>query len=196
MVSAGNWIALGAVIVAGLSATIGGFYGYRQLKQLAQSSQNAARAAQMEALVHVTDLVNFQTPTISKARAWVLDNEAKLLSTPLKELDGCERDRIEEVWRTWDRIGLLVHHGLVDAEPVMEMWAHSIERTYLILWGRLYERRHGGGNPHAMTHFQLLCGRAHYYNELHENKPKVEKDGIISEEDAGSPLERPGWIRA
>lgn len=165
--TSGDWLAVTAVATAVSSLAVAGgvLVAWRQLSSIRRSAQAAADSAQLQALVRVTDLVNFQAPLVLRARGWVFDNAAMLERANLGRLTRQQRRHVEEVWRAWDRVGLLVEHGLIEPEPLLEMWSHSIERTFLVLWRLLRERRHlPRANPMAMRHFHALYCRAKAYN--------------------------------
>lgn len=107
--------------------------GVRQLKEAHTQNRFAA-------LARVTDMLI--DPPVMKARRWVSAQETALETAHFADLAKAEQYELEEVWRAYDRVGLLFDYNLViDESPVLDMWGYSIERTYEMLERLLQERR-------------------------------------------------------
>lgn len=122
--------------------------GVRQLKEAHTGNRFAA-------LARVTDMLI--DPPVMKARRWVSAQQAALETAHFADLAESEQYDLEEVWRAYDRVGLLFDHDLVvDESPVLDMWGYSIERTYEMLEHLLEERRNSRGNPNFAHNFETL----------------------------------------
>ena len=143
-----EWVVAGSAGVSAVCVAIATRLGVRQLKEAHTGNRFAA-------LARVTDMLI--DPRVMKARRWVAAHETELETAQLAELDQCEQYELEEVWRAYDRVGLLFDHDLVvDQNPVLDMWGYSIERTYEMLEHLLEERRNSRGNPNLAHNFETL----------------------------------------
>lgn len=148
MSAATEWVVAGSAGVSAVCVVIATRLGVRQLKEAHTGNRFAA-------LARVTDMLI--DPPVMKARRWVSAQETALETAHFADLAKSEQYDLEEVWRAYDRVGLLFDHDLVvDESPVLDMWGYSIERTYEMLEHLLEERRNSRGNPNFAHNFETL----------------------------------------
>lgn len=148
MSAASEWVVAGSAGVSAVCVVIATRLGVRQLKEAHTGNRFAA-------LARVTDMLI--APPVMKARRGVSVHETALEMAHFADLTESEQYDLEEVWRAYDRVGLLFDHDLVvDESPVLDMWGYSIERTYEMLEHLLEERRNSRGNPNFAHNFETL----------------------------------------
>jgi hypothetical protein len=146
--AATEWVVAGSAGVSAVCVVIATRLGVRQLKEAHTGNRFAA-------LARVTDMLI--DPPVMKARRWVSAQQTALETAHFADLAESEQYDLEEVWRAYDRVGLLFDHDLVvDESPVLDMWGYSIERTYEMLEHLLEERRNSRGNPNFAHNFETL----------------------------------------
>jgi hypothetical protein len=128
--------------------------GIRQLKE-------AHTGNRLVAFNRATDILI--DPVVMEARQWVYANASTLEVASYSGLSPAEQHKVEAVWRAYDRIGVLMDHGLlIDDAPVLDMWAVAITRTYHTLEKMLRERR-SNDNPAFAHNLDSLNRRAMEY---------------------------------
>jgi hypothetical protein len=164
-ISAFQTIGLGIAIVSVGAAGWGGTIAIRQLRA-------SKRAAQLQAVVATIELVS--NPASMIARRWVLVCEPWLSKVSSYEsLSAIEQQHFQEVCRTWDRVGLMVEHKLLNEQIALDMWGFTIERTHIILTGIISDRRNpqSGNNPKFAHNFSNLSTLAATHNTKVGNAP-------------------------
>lgn len=158
-------------------------FGVRQLRE-------AHTANRFVALARVTDMLI--DPEVMKARRWVSANARRLKAVHFADLDAPERVHLEEVWRAYDRVGLLFDHDLIiDEGPVLEMWGYSIVRTYELLEHLLIARRTSFGNPKFSRNFESLYNHVKGLraDKVSDDPPSGAGSEIMSDLDAEAQAE-------
>lgn len=153
--TATDWVTAISSAISTLFIGLGALFAVRQLRI-------GNRSNQLQAVIRVTDLVIGNPDRVFEARQWVFANEWWLREATLSELSPENRERIESVWRAWDRVGLLVEYKFVEPDPILDMWAYSIKRTNKIL-APLLEQRRAASSPQFVHYFSELARRAEKY---------------------------------
>ena len=147
--------------VAASITTVLGFFVivYTVLVALGQLKE-MTRTRHLEAMLRVYDIIGSHEARIQRRFIYTQ------LTSPPYQLSSEERDHIEDVSASFDRIGKLIEDGLVPRDMLFDSHCEMIIRCWIKLKPYIIYHRQQIGGRHV-EHFELLANEATQYHQKH-----------------------------
>lgn len=135
---------------------------------VARDIRESVKTRYLDGMKYVRDLL--VTPEAAEKRRWVYQDLEKA-ATPLSPENA---DRVRNICRDFDNIGLLCRKGLLPTDIIVETYSRNI----LDMWERLKpsidELRQRTNDPYYYLEFEWLANRATKARESLVRKPSAE----------------------
>lgn len=147
--------------VAASITTVLGFFViiYTVLVALGQLKE-MTRTRHLEAMLRVYEIIGSREARTQRRFLYT-----QLTSSPA-QLSSEERDHVEDVSASFDRIGKLIEDGLVPKEMLFDSHCEMIIRCWIKLKPYIIYHRQQIGGRHV-EHFELLANQAIRYHQKH-----------------------------
>lgn len=123
----------------------------------AQEESREALRRTMHAQAFKTAADILQPEAVRSARRLVL---SKLHGTLLEDWSAEERQAAEIVCHTYDSVGIMVQHGMLPVDYIVDSWGDSIRRTWDIVQPLVVEYRIARESPEIWDDYEYLSREA------------------------------------
>jgi hypothetical protein len=144
-----NWTAVGAVATA-----ITGFVILLSVIALARQIRELRRATHAQA--YATAVRWLQSEKTRTARRTLFSLKEKILAQWTDE----ERSACERVCQTYDLVAIMIRHGMLPKEILVENWGQSLVNSWRAARLFVVQLRNEYGSPHRWDDFEWLAGQA------------------------------------
>jgi len=131
-------------------------------KQLRASIDIASQSAGFATYQHMIDMMERVRPGRKKVEIML-----RCGATPQEYAGLADEDKktIEEVGRTFDVLGLLVHKGILPLRHALDFYSMPIVKAWSRMRGHVFDVRQSPDRPHLRHryHFEMLAFAAHQY---------------------------------